>query len=54
VTPLGTGLDDLAVTMTVRTSGGGRFVISLCNVTVDPVSPPADGIAFSYVVFDVP
>jgi hypothetical protein len=54
VTPLGTGLDDLALTLTVRTSGGGRFVLALCNVTATIVNPPADGIAFSYVVFDVP
>jgi hypothetical protein len=54
VTPLGAGLDDSSLSQTVRTSGGSRFVIALCNVTGGPVTPPPDGIAFSYVVFDVP
>jgi hypothetical protein len=55
VTPLGTGFDDLSLTLTTRTSGGSHFVLALCNVgSMDPVDPPVNGIAFGYVVFDVP
>jgi hypothetical protein len=54
VTPLGTGFDDLALTLSSRTSGGSHFVLALCNLTAGVFTPPANGIAFSYVVFDVP
>jgi hypothetical protein len=57
VTPLGSGLDERSLSVTARTSGSSepsRFVIALCNVTTAPVTPPANGIAFSYVVLDVP
>lgn len=57
VTPLGSGLDERSLSLTARTSGSSapsRFVIALCDVTAAPVTPPANGIAFSYVVFDVP
>jgi hypothetical protein len=54
LTPLGTGFDDLSLTLSARTSGGSHFVLALCNVTTTPATPPANGIAFSYVVFDVP
>jgi hypothetical protein len=55
VTPLGNGFDDLSLTLTARTSGGSHFVIALCNVASGmPFTPPPNGIAFSYVVFDVP
>jgi hypothetical protein len=55
VTPLGNGFDDLSLTLTARTSGGSHFVIALCNVAPGmPFTPAPSGIAFSYVVFDVP
>jgi hypothetical protein len=56
VTPLGRTMDD-RLALTVRTSGTpqvGRFVLALCNPTDTDVVAPQNGIAFSYVVFDVP
>ncbi len=35
-------------------ASAGRFVLALCNVTGEPFTPPASGISFSYVVFDLP
>ena len=43
------------LTFSYKTSGAespSRFVLSLCNVTDTPYTPPSIG--FSYVVFDLP
>lgn len=57
VTPLGAGYDDRLM-LTARTSGSAqpsRFVLSLCNASpTEDVTPSPNGLAFSYVVFDVP
>jgi hypothetical protein len=56
VTPLGAGYDDRLM-LTARSSGfmqPSRFVLSLCNPTGDAVTPAQNGLAFSYVIFDVP
>jgi hypothetical protein len=56
VTPIGAGYDDRLM-LTARTSGSmqpSRFVLSLCNPTIEDVVPSSNGLAFSYVVFDVP
>jgi hypothetical protein len=57
VTPLGPSYDEKSLSLTARTSGStqpSRFVLSICNVTDVTVTPPATGISFSYVVFDIP
>jgi hypothetical protein len=55
VTPLGSMWDDRLM-LTARTSGSttqpSRFVLDICNPTDDPITPA--GLAFSYVVIDVP
>jgi hypothetical protein len=61
VAPRG-GFNELATSFSWRTSPQGppdpasltRFVIALCNETNADYAPPATGIAFSYVVFDIP
>jgi hypothetical protein len=61
VAPRG-GFDEQATAFSWRTSPPGpadpasvtRFVIALCNVTNSAWTAPAGGIAFSYVVFDIP
>ena len=61
VAPRG-GFDERATAFSWRTSPPGppdpasvtRFVIALCNVTNAAWTAPAGGIAFSYVVFDIP
>jgi hypothetical protein len=57
VTPLGTTWDDKLM-LTARTSGTttqpSRFVLMICNATDAPITTPASGLTFSYVVFDVP
>jgi hypothetical protein len=48
------GGEDLPLTLTARTNASGsQFVLALCNVAGQPVTPAGD-ITFSYVVFDVP
>jgi hypothetical protein len=44
--------NEAALTFGYRTEGTSRFVLSLCNVTDTPYTPPSIG--FSYVVFDLP
>jgi hypothetical protein len=56
VTPLGAGYDERLM-LTARTSGSSqpsRFVLALCNPTEADILPAASGLAFSYVIFDVP
>ena len=56
VTPLSRSLDE-RLALTASTSGASqpsRFVLSFCNPTDDDVTVPANGVTFSYVVFDVP
>jgi hypothetical protein len=56
VTPLGAGYDERLM-LTVRTSGSAqpsRFVIALCNPTDNAIATSTNGLAFSYVVLDVP
>jgi len=57
VTPLGSTWDDRLM-LTARTSGTApqpsRFVLMICNPTDNPITTPAAGLTFSYVVFDVP
>jgi hypothetical protein len=59
VTPLVTSTTTYndRLTLTARVSGPmqpSRFVLILCNGTDQDVTIPANGITFSYVVFDVP
>ncbi len=35
-------------------ASAGRFVLALCNVSVEQFTAPASGISFSYIVFDIP
>jgi hypothetical protein len=61
VTPR-TGFDESKLTFSYRTatanasdpSSLSRFVLAMCNVSTQPFVPAATGIAFSYVVFDIP
>jgi hypothetical protein len=61
VAPRG-GFNELATSFSWRTSPAAppdpaslsRFVIALCNVTATDYTAPSTGIAFSYVVFDIP
>jgi hypothetical protein len=61
VAPRG-GFDEHSTAFSWRTSAPNpadpaavtRFVIALCNVTNSDYTAPAGGIAFSYVVFDIP
>ena len=61
VAPRG-GFDEQSTAFSWRTSAPNaadpasvtRFVIALCNVTNAAYTAPAGGIAFSYVVFDIP
>jgi hypothetical protein len=56
VTPLGAGYDERLM-LTARTSGSSqpsRFVLALCNPTDGAITTSSSGLAFSYVVFDVP
>ena len=56
------GFDEQSTAFSWRTSAPNaadpasvtRFVIALCNVTDAAYTAPAGGIAFSYVVFDIP
>jgi hypothetical protein len=55
VTPL-SGYDD-SLGLTARMAGANdptHFVLALCNGTDADVSVPSTGIAFSYVIFDIP
>jgi hypothetical protein len=59
VTPLVTSMTTYndKLTLTARVSGPSqpsRFVLILCNGTDQDVQIPANGITFSYVVFDIP
>jgi hypothetical protein len=40
--------------MTVDPGSISRFVLSFCNPTILPITVPASGIAFNYVVLDIP
>jgi hypothetical protein len=56
VTPLGRSLDE-RLALTASTSGSSqpsRFVLTFCNASDTDVTVPANGVSFSYVVFDVP
>jgi hypothetical protein len=56
------GFEERSTAFSWRTSGpsatdpasASRFVIALCNVTDAAYTPPDTGIAFSYLVFDIP
>jgi hypothetical protein len=57
VTPLGPNFDDTKLSLTARMAGSSQpsnFVLSICNATDSDYTTPPDGIAFSYVVFDIP
>jgi hypothetical protein len=57
VTPLGPNFDDTKLALTARMSGSAqpsRFVLSICNATDGDFTPADEGIAFSYIVFDIP
>ena len=57
VTPLGPNFDDAKLSLTARMSGTAQpshFVLSICNATDGDFTPADEGIAFSYIVFDIP